>query len=258
MSKIVCVCLLVGVCLASQVWAQDVLMPEHVSIQSAYTTPEQAAQSIAALANQLEARGDRRSLFPHIYALTIQATLVKLQQGRFYHPKWVRALILNYANIYRRTIMNELGGHRSRVALSWQLDFAYDQNAKQWSPDLDVVYGISVHISRDLVEALFQTPADFNSQTVTADYFLISQALRETMPEIWAVFTRYGNSVGLPACLQQSIMSNWIAHLREVAYRNAKTGAGLSAGQQAVFLNKIDQIILGLARKYGLQLPLQP
>jgi hypothetical protein len=227
-------------------------------IAQAYVSPEEAARKLAAFANALEARRDRRSLFPHIYALTVASTAARLQRGDFHNPRWVRALVVNYANIYRRTIYHELIGQRSRLPAAWQLDFGYNQMATRWTPDLDVLYGINVHISRDLVEALLVTPTGYQTASVENDFLLISQALRETMPAIWSVFTRYGNAEHLPPCLEQSIMNNWIARLRRRAWANAKSAAAASPTEKQVYLSQIDRSITSLARRYGLTLALQP
>ncbi len=161
---------------------------------SAYTSTEEAHKGLGSLARSLRAQGNRRSLFAGIYALTVQATHQKLARGEFRNPAWVRSLIVNYANIYRRTIQLELAGQRTKLPVAWQHAFEYTartvpspaEGKETWSPELDAIYGIHVHIARDLVEALFITPTDFRSASVQADYFEITEALRGTMPAIYS------------------------------------------------------------------------
>jgi hypothetical protein len=227
-------------------------------LSQTYISPEEASRNLGAFAAALEAREDRRSLFPHIYALTVGSTAARLAHGDFENPKWVRALVINYANIYRRTIWRELTGQCARLPLAWQLDFSYNQRAKHWAPDLDVVYGISVHISHDLVEALFVTPTNFRSPSIERDFFRISQTLSDTMPAIWAVFTRYGDSMGLPPTIEKAVMNAWIARLRQRAWNDAQSAAEAPPAEKMALLAKIDQVITELARRYGVTLALQP
>jgi hypothetical protein len=223
-----------------------------------YRTSSEASKAIGELAQRLEARGDHRSLFAHIYSHTIHAAQRQLQQGQFENPAWVETLVVNYANIYRRTIRYELSGHRQKLPFSWQLDFSYNQRAKNWAPDLDLVYGISVHISHDLVEALLTTPTRYDSPSIAADFTRISQTLKDTMPEIWAVFSRFGAEERVPSSLAQTLMTTWIARLRARAWDYAVSASRLSPADQQAFLDHIDVTITDQAKHYGLTYPLQP
>lgn len=227
------------------------------TIHRTYTSPEEAAKNIGHLADLLESYRDPRSLFPHIYSTTITGTLAKIKQGQFRNPKWVRSLVLNYANIYRRTILTELKGKRRQLPISWQLDFNYNERVRPWGPDLDVIYSIHVHIARDLVEALLVTPTNYLSKSEAQDFNLISEALKEAMPQIWRIYLRYGAGLPLPPSLQQSIMNQWIAQLRHKAWLNAKSAASLSIASQKDFLARIDRYLFERAQYFGLTLPLR-
>ena len=159
-------------------------------ISKDYKTPIEAATALHELAERLKARGDKRSLFPSVYQITVATTAAKLASHEFHNPQWVHDLVVNYANLYRQTIYLELTGQRRKIPLGWQLNFNYIATTNKWSPDTDLVYGIQVHIARDLVEALYVTPTNFNDPATRADFFQISEILREAMPSFGPLFCR--------------------------------------------------------------------
>ncbi|HMN68418.1 MAG TPA: DUF5995 family protein [Bdellovibrionales bacterium] len=210
-----------------------------------FQTPREASQKIGAMARELEAEKDPRALFAHVYSLTIQATAKNLE--RFANPAWVSRLVLNYANIYRKTVYNELRGRHTSMPLAWQFEFEYARGGRgEWKPDFDVIYGINVHIARDLVEALYVTPTDFANPSLHRDFLKISDVLTGTMPAIWSVYARFTRSLGLFPGLQQSVMTGWIRRLRAKAWNDALVKTRLSA---------LDQKCIREARRYGLWLP---
>lgn len=223
-------------------------------INKDFTSNEQASREIGELAEDLRSHGDRRGLFPAIYAITITAGEEALRRGEFQDPKWTRQLILNYANLYRRTILKELTGRRDEVPYSWQLAFEYAQKP-DWSPEIDALYGINVHIARDLVEALFVTTTDFNNSKMRADYYHISDLLRDSMPKISALFNKYPRALRAPAFIEETVMVNWIANLRHRAWRKAKVGAQYSERKKIELIQQIDERAYWQASQYGLFLP---
>jgi len=229
-----------------------------VTLNKAYTTPQGAAASVKALGKALYKKRDRRSLFPLIYALTIDSANRKLSNGEFENPRWVRSLIVNYANIYRRTIQAELQGKRSRLPRAWQIGFSYAEKAPygSWSADRDLVYGINVHIAHDLVEALLITPTDFRSPSVRRDYFLITEALRGAMPAIWRIFVAHSNSLHLIPAIERELMVTWIGDLRYLAWMNAASWARYSKATQARLLRALDSKVARQSLNHGTLLPL--
>jgi Family of unknown function (DUF5995) len=210
------------------------------SIKSDFRSSSRAARSIGQLAVALEANGDRRAQFAHIYSITIAATSRKLAKGAFENPDWVESLIVNYANIYRRTIRKELSGKRRELPLAWQYEFSYTER-KDWIATFDVIYGIKVHITRDLVEALYITPTDFNNASIRRDFFRITTVLNSVMPQIWKVYARYSRSPGSGDGFSADAVSGWIGRLRQRAWEDAQATAHLSAAQKAAVLSKLDK-----------------
>lgn len=225
------------------------------SISSPFQSVHEAGAKINILAQELAQKGDRRSLFPQIYTLTIQATEQALDRGEFTHPEWTRKLVVNYANIYRRTILKELTNQSSHLARGWQLEFNNVKNPN-WNPDLDVVLGINVHIRRDLVEALFVTPTVYDDPGIEHDFFLISETLRQAMPEIWNVYLSYSERLHFPSFLEESVMISWIQYLRRNAWYDAQGGASQNHMGQLRILAEIDQRETEKARSRGVWLPL--
>lgn len=228
------------------------------TISKDYSTPREAALSLRRLGQELRKRGDRRSLFPNVYTNTISAATKMLDQRQFYNPKWVRSLIVNYANLYRRTIYLELTRKRSSVPVAWQMDFGYIDATSfdAWSPALDMVYGINVHIARDLVEALYVTPTDFSNPYIRADYFRINEAMENATPAIWKAFESYGDPIGLPSFFEQGVVLNWVIRLRAEAWDNAVSTARFGPKRKRAFLHQLDLRAAQMARDYGLALPL--
>ena len=230
-------------------------------VRTPFVSMQQAKDNVNHLGQNLQAEGDRRALFPLVYALTISATLQRWQQGRFHNSGWVNRLVVNYANIYRQTILNELTDRRPKLPQAWQLEFNYVEQTKNqpmgtsWVADRDLVYGIHVHIARDLVEALFVTPTDFTSASVKDDFLQISETLRAAMPAIWQVFSEFTPQPYNFPQFGQSVMEDWIANLRLVAWNNAAASTHLNALERAKFLDQLDQKVERFSRTYGEMLP---
>lgn len=231
-----------------------------------FTSLDETQRGVRAIAGALRGYGNRRGLFAGIYALTIEATAQMLARGEFRNPAWVRSLVVNYANIYRRGLHFELTGQRAKLPLGWQLAYGYiartvpyaEEGKETWSADLDAVYGIQVHIARDLVEALFITPTNFASASQRTDFFLITEALRGTMPAIYSLFTAYRGAWSPFAPIEQSVMMSWIADLRAAAWANVAANAHLGPVGRKKVLSAIDQDGTRRALKHGTLLPLLP
>ncbi len=228
----------------------------HADLGAEFQTPDQAAAEIAAVSRSFQKKGDPRGLFAGVYALTIQATGEGLKRGRFQNPRWVHDLVVNYANIYRRTLLLELQGQRGQLPLSWQLVFAHGDRRSQWTAELDLVYGINVHIARDLVEALHRTPTDWGSTSVRRDYLAITEILRGTMPAIWNLYDRYAFTIPGFSWIGQNVMMEWIARLRIGAWNNAYISRRYSDSRKRAFLNQLDRSELTRVQNFGLWTPL--
>jgi hypothetical protein len=228
--------------------------------REAYATPADAAASVQKLGLALRKHGNRRGLFALVYAQTIAAANQKLARGEFKNPAWVSRLIVNYANLYRRTIRAELAGQRASLPKAWQVEFNYiaSTTPREWSADLDVVYGINVHIARDLVEALLITPTDFRSPSVKSDYFLITEALNGAMPGIWDTFMDFSRSFRFLPGLQRDVMITWIGDLRYLAWLNAVEYSGHDQAGRARLVRELDAKVAKRSLRYGTALPLLP
>lgn len=235
-------------------WSSGVFASPQQHIEKDFTSLEEASNSIRKLSEELRAQGDRRALFPAIYAITIGASDRELKKGRFQEPEWTRQLMLNYANLYRRTILSELNQKTQEVPAAWQVAFAYARRS-DWSPEIDAVYGINVHIARDLIEALYVTPTNFNNEKMRADFYYISEILKDSMPKIWAAFNLYPRALMLPSFLEKQVMVSWITNLRHRVWLNAKSVSHLSVDKKYEYLNKIDRRAARQARQFGLFLP---
>ena len=227
----------------------------HQHVAHDYESLEEASRSIQTLSDELRALGDRRALFPAIYAITISASDRELKKGRFQAPEWTRQLMINYANLYRRTIFNELTQQNQDVPRAWQVAFQYTRRA-DWSPEVDAVYGINVHIARDLVEALMVTPTDFDNEKMRGDFYFISDILKSAMPKIWAVFHLYPRALALPSFIEKQVMTSWIASLRHRVWMNAKSVRHFPLAKKYEYLDQIDRKAARQARQFGLLLPL--
>lgn len=233
-----------------------VSLTSAATIDQDFKTPTEAANAFRSLSSELRAKGDRRSLFSGIYSLTIQATAQKLERKEFENPAWVEELVVNYANLYRRTISAELKGQRAELPRGWQMAFRLAQNRDNWSPTLDSVYTINVHIARDLVQALYLTPTNFRSKSVLRDYNKITTALNSAMPKIFALFNSYGRDFALPSWMEQSVMIDWISHLRAQAWNRTVKYPRLTERQLQSYLKQIDNIVVAQNSDWGITLPI--
>lgn len=210
------------------------------SLKSPFQSGNGAAQSVESLARYFESKGDRRGQFAQIYAITIAQTMRNLRQGTFENPQWVEQLIVNYANIYRRTIVRELNGDRAKLPAAWQYEFSYVER-QDWIATFDVIYGIKVHITRDLVEALYVTPTKYSDASVRRDFFRISDALESAMPQIWNVYLYYSHSLPVMSQFTSGTVFEWIARLRARAWEDARRTAQFSSKEKALVLQELDR-----------------
>ena len=218
-----------------------------------YQTANEAAQSIYRSAIMLEEQGDRRAQFAHIYAITIAATVSQLKSKRFENPKWVEKLVVNYANLYRETLLLELKGRRDQLPLAWQKEFAYT-DSPEWLATFDLIYGIKVHISRDLVEALYQTRTNYNDPSIRRDFFAITEILQSAMPYIWEVYRRHSNAMPIVSTFTQSTVSEWIGRLRAQVWEDASNTHSQSDAFKAQKLSELDLEASVMGRRFGLML----
>lgn len=235
-------------------------------LQQPFHTAEEAQSKIKLSSEYLELLNDKRFFFAKIYSLTIQSGLIWIKNNRFENPKWVKQLVLDYANLYRETLLNDFHGKQQKIPKSWQLEFnfinstsflAEDQHSDlKWTAELDAVYGIHVHIKRDLVEALWITEKEFSSASKERDFFKITEALGEIFPKIWQLYLANSNSLHLAPNIEQKVMFDWISRLRADAWTTAKENKYLSKSEKVQFLNLLDSKVSHDSYWHGILLPL--
>lgn len=246
----------------------EVQASPFISMQKDFASVAEARRKIQDLGLEMNEQRDRRSLFARVYSLTIAATETALKNGQFEDPKWVQQLVVRYANIYRKDILKELQGQRADLPRGWQIEFNYiEENLKDlalapedriWLADLDLIYGIHVHIRRDLVEALLSSGTDFSSPAHRHDFFQITATLRQTMPQIWNVFMEYTPTRYNVPGPGQSVMINWISDLRAEAWLTAEEWSDLNPVDQSEKLIQLDEDVAKRSARYGQLLPLLP
>lgn len=218
-----------------------------------FVSPADASARIRRMASSLAIADDRRALFAQVYSLTIEAADQQLSNHEFANPQWITLLIVNYANLYRRTLLSELTGQRSKLPAGWQLEFDYSDLRIGWAPELDLIYGINVHIARDLVEALLVTPTRYNDQGLHRDFLLITEALKRAMPSIWIVAMKDRHQLPLADRIVQSMVMHWIGKLRRDAWDRASAAA---TKDWPAYLIRLDAYLAQRAHWFGLLLPL--
>ena len=160
-------------------------------IQKPFLNSNEIVGKFESVGKKLRLNRDGRGLFAEIYAVTMKGVFYYLDNKKFSNPDWVENLLVNFANIYRLILLNELNDNTAAIPDSWKKVFAAEKDFKIRLSS-EMMAATRVHITRDLVYALIESNTDFKSETVLADYLLIAKALKRQTPEIWKVLKSYG------------------------------------------------------------------
>lgn len=221
-----------------------------------FQTIDEASKTLGEVGRALHQQNDNRGLFPEVYSETLDEVNDRLNHGEFINTEWSKKIVINYANLYRETLRKELNNEGNKNAKSWQLHFNFIKAAKEaekfvfpedrqqsglptYSTDLDLVFSINVHISRDLVEALFISDTNYNSETYYQDFAHITDALMARSEKIFSVTKKYG-ACSLFEKLKLKIVNTWIKDLRDNVWKNAKSAEEQNL-DKTEYLNKLDK-----------------
>lgn len=246
MKKLVCCFILLLALLPASVLALDINCDEPNSIsvdfpykipvalllKEPFKSPESIIESFSAAGKLLRSSNDPRGLFLEVYATTIQGVFTYLRAGNFQNPEWVRSLLINYANVYREIIYNEIINSKKALPPSWAHVFEVI-NDEERKISSELMATMEVHISRDMVHALLLSNTNFKSASIESDYLKIAKSLETQTPKIWKIINSYGKVKEiLPAKWQEKILLQWTYQLRKQAWRNAEAKSMIANTKQ--------------------------
>src|SRR5665647_74003 len=138
-------------------------------MQKPFESTQEISQTLDSAGKLLKQIHDPRGLFLEIYATTISGVIGRIEKGEFKNPEWIRILLINYANIYRDALANDLSGNKDAVPPAWRVAFDASRDGKE-RPGSELLTAMGAHISRDLVHALLISNTDFDSKDTKSDF----------------------------------------------------------------------------------------
>jgi hypothetical protein len=153
-------------------------------IHTQWTTPQDVLSAFRELEDQFTAAPDGRGVFVTAYLVITTKLVDKVSAGSFFHDdQWVSQYLLDFANLYRRALLEYENGNLTQVPGAWRI--AFDTARSQRGNVLQALaLGIHAHIRRDLPFALIDAgvPNAEPQQTQRyQDHTRINQALAEAI-----------------------------------------------------------------------------
>lgn len=201
-------------------------------------TLEAAAQRLGELSRRLEARGDRRAIFPAIYEMQVRAMARDLAvPGRYADPAWMSRMALDFAQRYFDAFDAYERGDRAAVPAAWLQAFDHARVARGPLVN-ELMLSMNAHINHDLPLSVAATGAEPRH---AGDFKRFDAVLKANVDEVQALletrFLRPGGSLaggldrvagGLDEHLAGGLIANWRAR----AWRSA---VAIEAGGEAAY-----------------------
>lgn len=225
--------------------AQEISLP--------FQTVNEVQQRLTVLGNELYKINDQRGLFTQIYISTNQAILLKITEGKFKNPEWVKNLLIAFSNLYRESLYQDLIGSYEKEPLVWKVQFDAIRSGKT-TAGMDLFLGMRAHIMRDMVLALLTVNTHFDSVSMYEDYQAISEIIKSDMQDLWSVYREYDHHFQLmPKIIEQKLMFNWVKNARLQTWYRAKIAASITTSKKREFyLKQIDHQVANGSLKYRL------
>ena len=136
------------------------------------------------LATELEAKGDRRALFPRVYLLQLRGFVEDLKTpGRYEDPAYMTHLVRVFLDRYFVAYDAYASGDRANTPEPWRR--AFDEAARGPArPARDLMLAMTAHIAHDLPLAIVDAGSTPRNQ---ADYLKFNQVLASKIDDVQAL-----------------------------------------------------------------------
>ncbi len=203
-------------------------------------TSEEALDLIHDLGLQFRSCNDIHGLFAEVYTSTLIAIDLKIKQHYFEDPDFVKKILVAHSDLYRKALYSEQSKQLSRMPESWQTAFKA-LHQKDFQPGTLLILSMNAHIAYDMVETLIKVKTPFQSDSAKNDYIKVTKILKSSMDDLWIAFRTYDhNNLTLPKGIEEKLVVEWAAWMRNKAWRDAKK-CSLETTNLALCLKKVDQ-----------------
>lgn len=137
-------------------------------------TLDEGLKRLGALADRLDAAGDRRAIFASTYRIQIQAFAEDVRKpGSYQHPAWMETMVLDFLQRYLDAFDAYERQEFAHVPAAWKI--AFDRAVAADGPVMgDLLLAMNAHINHDLPITLAATRA---GASVKADYMRFNDVL---------------------------------------------------------------------------------
>lgn len=216
----------------SEVEAEEAVEPterEQTPIDH-LTQPFESLEEVRNALQQAEklfrAAGDRRSVFLTIYVEMTTAVIRGIETGAFQDPAWASTYLIEFANWYRKALLDFQQGNIDTVPQPWRLAFSASASGHTLIIQ-DLLLGVNAHINYDLAYTLYEIGIDPGRPKKLQDHNHINRILGSLVDTAQSIIFEMYATAGL-ADIDISLgqFDEWftlfsLTEARHLAWRNA-------------------------------------
>lgn len=198
---------------------------------------EAGIQRLDRLASELEAKGDRRALFPRVYLIQLRGFQEDVKTpGRYQDPAYMTRLVRVFLDRYFVAYDAYVSGDKANTPAPWRK--AFDAAAVgQVQPAKDLMLAMTAHIAHDLPLAVVDAASEARHK---ADYVRFNEVLTANIDEVQALLEKASPTGRTVAGLADKLMGRvdeFFAGKLMVSWRNTawKDAEALKAGKAGAY-----------------------
>jgi len=147
---------------------------------------EEVLNDLVQLANTLDAAGDPKRIFPHIYSFVSEGILQACRRGDFVYPSWALELLPVFYEYYLRNYRRWCGPDKAQTESHWKRAFRVLDGESTRYPDAasqllaGLVLSVHAHVESDLPRSFAEVYVDSFAETsdygrFRGDYYCMGQ-----------------------------------------------------------------------------------
>lgn len=189
---------------------------------------EAGIQRLDRLASELEARGDRRALFPRVYMLQLRGFQADVKTpGRYQDPAYMTHLVRVFLDRYFVAYDAYAKGDRAHTPEPWRKAFDAAAQGKA-KPAADLMLAMTAHIAHDLPLAIVDAKSTEKNR---ADYTRFNEVLLSNIDDVQALleqaapngkWTLAGIADKVSGRIDEKMAGKLMAKWRDTAWKDAE------------------------------------
>lgn len=187
---------------------------------------EQTRNALQQTEELFRAANDRRSVFLTVYVEMTKAVIHGIKTEAFQDPAWVSTYLIEFANWYRKALVDFHQGNMEAVPRPWRLAFAASASGHTLIIQ-DLLLGVNAHINYDLAYTLHEIGIDPKRPEKLQDHNHINRILGSLVDTAQSIIFEMYATAGLADMdLSLGQFDEWftlfgLTEARHLAWRNA-------------------------------------